>query len=310
MRDPSPPKADQDDKQPMLSAHDIKQLELKADLIRQDIIKMLIEAGSGHSGGPLGMADVFTALYFNVLKHDPKNPNWPERDRLVLSNGHICPVWYATLAHADYFPIHELRTLRQLGTRLQGHPHRGSLPGIETTSGPLGSGLSQAAGMAYVAKMDNASWHVYCLTSDGEHDAGNTWEGIMFAGKNKLRQLTVIIDRNNIQIDGYTEEIMPLEPIVDKYKSFNWHVLEVDGHNFNAIIDACNEARAIYEKPTVIVAHTIPGKGVDFMENRFEWHGIPPDSADVKGAPPKGDQAKKALHELRTLQGKIKSEHE
>lgn len=294
----------------MLSAQKIQELELKANQIRQDIIKMLVEAGSGHSAGPLGMADIFSALYFHILNHDPKNPNWDERDRLVLSNGHICPVLYATLAHAHYFPIHELKTLRMLGTRLQGHPHRASLPGLETTSGPLGSGLSQAAGMAYVAKMDNLPWHVFAITSDGEHDAGNTWEGIMFAGKNKLNKLTVIMDRNNIQIDGFTEEIMPLEPLKDKYEAFGWHVIEIDGHNIQEIIDACEMAKTIYEKPTLIIAHTIPGKGVDFMEGHFEWHGSPPGTIQPPGAPDKKEQARVALAELRTLQGKIKSEHE
>lgn len=294
----------------MLSAQKIQELELKANQIRQDIIKMLVEAGSGHSAGPLGMADIFSALYFHILNHDPKNPNWDERDRLVLSNGHICPVLYATLAHAHYFPIHELKTLRMLGTRLQGHPHRASLPGLETTSGPLGSGLSQAAGMAYVAKMDNLPWHVFCITSDGEHDAGNTWEGIMFVGKNKLNKLTVIMDRNNIQIDGFTEEIMPLEPLKDKYEAFGWHVMEIDGHNIQEIIDACEMAKTIYEKPTVIIAHTIPGKGVDFMEGHFEWHGSPPGTIQPLGSPDKKEQARIALAELRTLKGKIKSEHE
>lgn len=293
----------------MLSDHDIKQLELKANAIRQDIIKMLLEAGSGHSAGPLGMADIFTALYFNILNHDPKKPDWEERDRLVLSNGHICPVWYATLAHAGYFPISELKTLRKLGTRLQGHPHRG-LPGVETTSGPLGSGLSQACGMALALTMDGKKNWVYSLTSDGEHDAGNTWEAIMFASKYKLNNLTVIIDRNNIQIDGFTENIMPLEPLREKYEAFGWHVLEVDGHNFQEIIDACGEAKAIFNKPVVIIAHTIPGKGVDFMEKHFEWHGSPPDTITPSGAPPKGQQGEEALKELRTLQGKIRSEHE
>lgn len=293
-----------------LSAHDIKKLEEKANLIREDIIKMLIEAGSGHSAGPLGMTDIFTALYFNVLKHDPKKPDWEERDLVVLSNGHICPVWYATLAHADYFPISELKTLRKLGTRLQGHPHRGALPGIETTSGPLGSGLSQACGMAYALTMDGNKRWVYCLMSDGEHDAGNTWEAVMFAGKYQLNNLTVIIDRNNIQIDGVTEDIMPLEPLKDKYEAFGWYVIDIDGHNFEAIINACEEAKTIFNKPVCIIAHTIPGKGVDFMEKDFRWHGIPPDAQDVKGSPPKGEQAKKALAELRTLQGKIRSEHE
>lgn len=284
----------------MLTDQEIQNLEEKANLIRQDIIKMLLEAGSGHSAGPLGMADIFTALYFNVLKQDPKNPDFNDRDRLVLSNGHICPVLYATMAHAGYFPVEELKTLRKLGTRLQGHPHRTALPGIETTSGPLGSGLSQACGMALAARLDQAKWWVYCLTSDGEHDAGNTWEAIMLAGKYKINNLTVIIDRNNIQIDGFTENIMPLEPLKEKYEAFNWHVLEVDGHNFEQIIAACNEAKTIYNKPVVIIAHTIPGKGVDFMEKDYKWHGIPP----------KPDEAKKALAELRTLQGKIRSEHE
>lgn len=293
-----------------LTDSDTRKLEEKANLIRQDIIKMLVEAGSGHSAGPLGMADIFTALYFHILNHDPKKPNWEERDRLVLSNGHICPVLYATMAHAGYFPISELKTLRKLGTRLQGHPHRSALPGIETTSGPLGSGLSQGCGMALAFKMDNKKNWVYCLTSDGEHDAGNTWEGVMFAGKNKLNNLTVIIDRNNIQIDGFTEDVMPLEPLREKYEAFGWHVLEVDGHNFEAIIDACNEAKAIYEKPVVIIAHTIPGKGVDFMEKDYKWHGIPPGLQDIPGEPPKAEQAKIALKELRTLQGKIRSEHE
>lgn len=294
----------------MISPHDIKQLELKANEIRQDIIKMLVAAGSGHSAGPLGMADVFTALYFNVLNINPKRPDWDERDRLVLSNGHICPVLYATLAHRGYFLVSELKTLRKLGTRLQGHPHRASLPGLETTSGPLGSGLSQACGMALAGLMDKKKWWVYCLTSDGEHDAGNTWEAIMFAGKMKLNNLTVIVDRNNIQIDGFTENIMPLEPLKEKYEAFNWYVIEVDGHNFEEIIDACNKAKAIFNKPVVIIAHTIPGKGVDFMEKRFEWHGSPPDTISPPGVPPKGQQAEEALKELRTLGGKIRSEHE
>lgn len=294
----------------MLSAQDIQSLELTANKIRQDIIKMLLEAGSGHSAGPLGMADIFTALYFNVANIDPEKPNWPERDRIVLSNGHICPVLYATLAHRGFFPVEELMTLRKLNSRLQGHPHRSALPGLETTSGPLGSGLSQASGMALVAKMDKLPWRVFCLTSDGEHDEGNTWEAVMLAGKYKLHNLTAIMDRNNIQIDGFTEDVMPMGDIKAKYESFGWAVLEIDGHNFEQIIGALNEAKAIYEKPTMIIAHTIPGKGVDFMEGNFIWHGIPPDLQDVKGAPPKGEQAKKALDELRTLQGKIRSEHQ
>ncbi len=278
----------------------IKQLELTANTIREDIIKMLVEAGSGHSAGPLGMADIFTAFYFHILNHDPKNPEWEERDRLILSNGHICPVRYATMARAGYFPVEELKTLRKFGTRLQGHPEREKLPGVETTSGPLGSGLSQASGYAYAARLDQRKFRTFCFMSDGEQDAGNTWEGAMFAGKNRLSNLTALIDRNNIQIDGNTENIMPLEPLADKWRAFNWHVLEIDGHNFTEIINAVDEARAIVEKPTVILAHTIPGKGVDFMEKNYEWHGKPPNS----------EEAKVALAELRTLGGKIKSEHE
>ncbi|MBI4121585.1 MAG: transketolase, partial [Candidatus Ryanbacteria bacterium] len=238
-------------------------LETKANDIRASIIEMLLEAGSGHSAGPLGMADIFTAMYFHVLTHDSKNPDWPERDRLILSNGHICPVQYAAMAHAGYFPVDELKTLRKFGTRLQGHPHRGALPGLETTSGPLGSGLSQAVGMALAARMDKKNMFFYCLMSDGEHDAGNVWEAVMLAGKEKLWNVIAIMDRNNIQIDGFTEDIMPLEPLREKYEAFNWHVMDVDGHNFEEIVDAINEAKAIYEKPKMIIAHTIPGKGVD-----------------------------------------------
>lgn len=283
-----------------LSAQDIHHLEEKANQIREDIIKMLVSAGSGHSAGPLGMADIFTAFYFNLLKQDPKNPELEDRDRLFLSNGHICPVRYVTMAHAGYFPISELKTLRKLGTRLQGHPERKRLPGVETTSGPLGSGLAQASGYAYAARMDKRRFWVYCITSDGEHDAGNHWEAVLFAGKYKLSNLIAVVDRNNIQIDGHTEDVMPLEPLEDKYKAFGWHVIHVDGHNIEEFIDAIGEAKAIFEKPTVIIAHTIPGKGVSFMENLPEWHGKPPNP----------DEAKKALHELRTLGGKIKGEHE
>ncbi len=282
--------------------HDEKlgNLEEKANEIRRLIIKTLLEAGSGHSAGSLGMADIFCAFYFHILNHDPKNPDSPGRDRLVLSNGHICPVQYVTMALAGYFPIKELKTLRKIDSRLQGHPHRTTLPGLETTSGPLGEGISQAIGMALAAKMDNKKHRVYCLASDGEQQEGNTWEAFMFAGKNKLNNLTVVIDRNNIQIDGFTENVMPLEPLREKYSAFNWEVLEVDGHNIRAFVDAVRQAQTVYEKPTVIIAHTIPGKGVSFMEKDFKWHGSPPNK----------EEAEKALHELRTLQGKITSEHQ
>ncbi len=278
----------------------IEDLEKKANDIRRDIIRSLVSAGSGHSAGPLGMADIFAALYFEIMHHDPANPFCEDRDRLILSNGHICPVRYVTMAHAGYLPISELKTLRKLGTRLQGHPERKRLDGVETTSGPLGSGLAQSVGYAYASRMDNKRFRIFCICSDGEHEEGNHWEAVLFAGKNKLSNLTLFVDRNNIQIDGYTEDIMPLEPLVDKYKAFNWHVLHIDGHNMQEIIDSVNHARAVYEKPTVIIAHTIPGKGVDFMENKPEWHGKPPTP----------EEARIALHELRTLGGKIRGEHE
>lgn len=288
----------------------LNELKYKANDIRTDIIEMLLAAGSGHSAGPLDMADVFTALYFNVLNHDPKNPSWDGRDYLVLSAGHICPVLYACLAEAGYFPKEELKTLRKLGTRLHGHPNRLDLPGIETSSGPLAQGASQAVGIALGLRMNHQRNQVYLVMGDGEQDEGQIWEAVMFAGKEKLHNLTGIIDRNNIQIDGYTETVMPIENLRAKYEAFNWHVLEVDGHNMSEFMAACNEAKAIFEKPTVIICHTIAGKGVDFMEQRFEWHGIPPGTSDVSGAPPKAQQGKEALHELRTLRGRIKGEHE
>lgn len=260
----------------------VKYIEERANEIREEVIKMLVEAGSGHSAGPLGMADIFASLYFHVLNHDPENPTWSDRDRLILSNGHICPVLYATMSLAGYFPLKELNTLRKINSRLQGHPHRSSLPGIEVTSGPLGSGLSQAIGMALAAKLDRKKHRIYCLTSDGEHNEGNTWEALMFAAKHKLNNVTMIVDRNNIQIDGFTENIMPLEPLREKYQAFNWHVIEIDGHNIYEIIAAINEAKAIYEKPTVIIAHTIPGRGVSFMEKDYLWHGKPPTKEEAK----------------------------
>ncbi len=259
-----------------MTDEDVHVIETKALAIRETIIEMLTEAKSGHLAGPLGMADIFAALYFHVLKHDPKNPDWPERDRLFLSNGHICPVRYAAMAHAGYFPVEECMTLRKFGSRLQGHPERDMLPGVETTSGPLGSGLSQAAGYAYAARMDAKNFRVFCAVSDGEQEEGNNWEGVMFAGKYRLTNLTAIMDRNNIQIDGNTEDIMPLEPLADKYRAFNWHVLEIDGHNIREFVDACDEAKSIKEKPTMILAHTTPGKGVPAIENDYRWHGAPP----------------------------------
>jgi transketolase len=287
----------------ILDDRKIWELEMQANKIRMSIIEMLVEAGSGHTAGPLGMTDIFTALYFHILRHNPKDPAWEERDRLVLSNGHICPVLYATMAHAGYFPIKELNTLRKFGARLQGHPHREWLPALETSSGPLGSGMSQAVGMALADRIDrghSSGRFVYVLLSDGEHDAGNTWEGGMLAGKERLHNLVAIVDRNNIQIDGFTEDIMPLEPFVDKWRAWNWHVQEINGHDFHEIVNAVEEAKAVFNRPSMIIANTIPGKGVKEFERKFEWHGKPPNK----------EEAAMALAELRTLGGQIKSEHQ
>jgi transketolase len=300
-----------------ITEKEIAHIEEKAEAIRETIIEMLISAGSGHTAGPLDMADIFAAFYFHILKHDPKKPDWEERDRLILSNGHICPVRYSAMAHAGYFPIEECLTLRKLGSRLQGHPERTKLPGLETTSGPLGSGLSQGAGMAYSLRMNNM-WdlrsptsdvglrksyvgpRVYVLMGDGEQDEGEVWEAVMWTAKEKLYNLTAIIDRNNIQIDGPTEDIMPLESLRAKYEAFNWHVLEVDGHNVRAFIDAVEEAKAIIEKPTLIIAHTLAGRGVPDIEGDYHYHGWPKST----------EEAKKFLEELRTLHAKVKHEYD
>jgi transketolase len=260
-----------------LKAEEKKFLEEKAKDIRVSIIEMLVEAGSGHTAGPLGMTDVFTALYFKILKHKPENPKWEERDRVLLSNGHICPVLYATMAHSGYFPVEELKTLRKFNSKLQGHPHREFLSALETSSGPLGSGLSQATGMAIADRMNGTKDRfIFCMMSDGELDCGNTWEGAMLAGKEKLDNLIAVVDRNNIQIDGFTENVMPLEPLSDKWQSFNWRTIEANGHDFQSILDAFEEAKIGARKPTVILANNTPGKGVKDWENRFEWHGKPP----------------------------------
>ncbi len=279
-----------------LTDQEEENLITKARAVRELIIKMLIAAGSGHTAGPLGMADVFTALYFRILNHDPKKPDWAERDRLILSNGHIVPVRYAAMALSGYFPVEECLTLRKFGSRLQGHPEREKLPGVETTAGPLGIGLSQAAGMAYAGQMDGKKFRVYCIMSDGEQEAGNTWEAAMFTANKKLHNLTALIDRNNIQIDGMTEKVMPLEPLRDKYEAFGWHVLEINGHNMEEIVDAVETAKSIYEKPTLIIAHTIPGKGIPEIEFDFRYHGY---------APGGKAEEEKLLASLRSLGGKV-----
>ncbi len=266
----------------------IKELKVIANNIRKSIVEMLCEAGSGHTAGPLGMADIFTLLYFHILKHDPKNPLWVNRDRLVLSNGHICPVLYAAMAESGYFGKEELKTLRKFGSRLQGHPHREFMPWVETSSGPLGSGLSQAVGMAIVEKIYGGHRTIYAILSDGEHDEGNTWEAIMLAGKEKLSNLIVIVDRNKIQIEGNTERVMPLGNLKEKYESFGWNAEDVDGHNFFEINSAIYKAKINKGTPSVIIAHTIPGKGVKEWENDYRWHGIAPNK----------EQAQMALEEL------------
>ncbi|HET6747152.1 MAG TPA: transketolase [Candidatus Saccharimonadales bacterium] len=280
----------------------VSQLQKKAAEVRKSILEMLEAAGSGHSAGPLDLADLVTTLYFSIMSVNPKDPEWSERDVFFLSNGHTVPVQYAVMAHRGYFPVKELLTLRKLGSRLQGHPERLKLPGLENTSGPLGSGLSQAAGYAYSLQyLDNAKhrW-VYAITGDGELNEGNIWEAAMFAGKYKLSQLIVFVDRNNIQIDGPTEEVMPLEDLRGKWESFGWHVQEINGHNIESIIDAAAMARAITNRPSVIITHTIPGKGVEFMEYDYHWHGY--------GKSP--DDYTEALKKLRSLNGKITGEHE
>lgn len=275
-----------------LSEEKLIELKQKANKIRELIIEMLVEAGSGHSAGPLGMADIFSAFYFHILDHDPKNPDMDNRDRLILSNGHIVPVRYAAMALTGYFPIEELKTLRKINSRLQGHPHAASLPGLETTSGPLGEGLSQAIGIALAAKMDGKKFQTYCITSDGEHQEGNTWEAVMFAAKYKVNLIN-IIDRNRIQIDGNTEDIIPLDPLKEKYEAFNWRVIEVDGNDIKAFIGAIEQAKnppaGGKDKPVFIIANTVPGKGVSFMENDYTWHGKPPSI----------EEAKRALSELK-----------
>ena len=289
-----------------LSDVEVNELECQANAIRQSIVESLVEAGSGHTAGPLGMADILTLLYFKILKHKPEEPFWDERDRLVLSNGHVCPVLYATMAHAGYFPVKELMTLRKFGTRLQGHPHREVLPGIETSSGPLGSGLSQAVGMALAERIDDpySNKYFYCLTGDGELNEGQIWEAAMLAGKEELHNLIVIVDRNGIQIDGFTKDVMPLEPLYEKFEAFNFDVQEVDGHNIRALNDAIGKAQAVYGQPSLIIAHTIPARGVDVFERDFRWHGNPPGKGPEDRVK-KDKQGEVALKKLRTLAGSI-----
>ena len=264
----------------------VARLEGLARDIRASIVSMLENAGSGHSAGPLGMADLMAALYGEALRHRPEDPAWAERDLFLLSNGHTAPVLYASMAHTGYFPLEELSTLRRWGSRLQGHPERLSLPSVEPSSGPLGEGLSQGPGMAQVFQyLDKTPerW-VYVMMGDGELDEGNIWEAVMYAGKYGLEQLIGIVDRNFIQIDGNTEDVMPLGDLAEKFRVFDWHAIDVDGHDIAAILAAIEECKATKGKPSVIVAHTVPGKGVPYMEGDHTWHGRVPNAAQAAEA--------------------------
>ncbi|MCM8820095.1 MAG: transketolase [Candidatus Omnitrophica bacterium] len=253
----------------------IKLLENKALQIRKLVIEMITKAGSGHPGGSLSAIDIITCLYFEVMNFDPKNPNLPNRDRFHLSKGHSCPALYAALALVGYFPVEELMKLRQLNSFLQGHPDRRT-PGVEVASGSLGQGLSVALGMAFAARIDKLSYRVYCLLGDGEIQEGNVWEAAMAAAHYKVDNLCAIVDNNHFQIDGPTEEIMNLEPLASKWEAFGWHVIQCDGHNFRQLIEAFSQAKMVKFKPTVIIANTIKGKGVSFMEGVVDFHGRAP----------------------------------
>ena len=268
------------------------ELKEMARQIRRDIMKMLMISKSGHSGGPLGLSDIFASLYFNILKNDPANPKWPERDYFFLSAGHLCPVWYATLARRGYFPLDELKTLRQINSHLQGHPAPASthgVPGVEIPSGALGQGLSVAVGCALALNLDKKPNTVYCLLGDGELNEGQVWEAMMTAGHHKLGNLIAIVDRNHCQIDNRTDKVMEIEPLADKWKSFNWRVLECDGNVMEEFMATVALAQKREARPTVIIAKTIMGKGVSFMEDDYKWHGVPPNE----------EQGKQALSELK-----------
>lgn len=294
---------------PILSEKKLIALEARATAIREDLIHMLARGGSGHSAGPLDLADIFTAFYFHILEHNSKKPAWKDRDRLLLSCGHNVPIRYVTMAHAGYIEKSVLKTFRKLGSPLQGHPEITFLPALENTSGPLGDGAAQSVGLAYAGKCDDVEWHTYCILSDGELEAGIVWESAMFAAKHKLDNLTWIIDRNFIQIDGNTEDIAQIEPLHDKFAAFGFEVVEIDGHNIREFVDACSYAKTITDKPTVIIAHTIPGKGVDYMEGNYLWHGNPP-GLGPEDKVKRTEQEKAAVRSIRTLGGKIVSELE
>jgi transketolase len=266
----------------------IAELERKANLIRSHVIRMTRSAGSGHPGGSLSSTDIISALFFKVMNHRSSDPNWEDRDRFVLSKGHAAPAYYAALAESGYFPIDELSTLRKLNSRLQGHPSKNKLPGVEMSTGSLGQGLSVANGMALAAKLDRKTYRIYCICGDGEMQSGQIWEAAMLGAHFELDNVTAFVDRNMLQIDGPTEKIMSIEPLADKWKAFGWHVIEIDGHDMRQILDACDRAKETRGKPTMVIAHTVKGKGVSFMENALSFHGKPPNE----------EESKKALKEL------------
>ncbi|MHB0878406.1 MAG: transketolase [Anaerolineae bacterium] len=265
----------------MYSENLIGELEERARQLRCDVVQMVHDAGSGHPGGSLSAAEIIAALYFEHLRIDPGKPDWPERDRFLLSKGHAAPVLYAALAHRGFFPVEELCTLRQLGSRLQGHPDRLKTPGVEMTSGALGHGIAIGAGLALAARRTGASWRTYVLLGDGEMQAGVAWEGLLIAAKYRLSNLTAIVDQNDVQLDGPVHEILPMEPMVDKWRAFNWAVIEIDGHNVRQILEALDEAAHIHDRPTVIIAHTTKGKGCSFMEGQSKWHGRAPNDTEL-----------------------------
>jgi transketolase len=262
----------------------LQELATMTNTVRKHIIRMLGEAGSGHPGGSLSAVEIVTALYFHVLRHDPRRPDWPDRDRFILSKGHGVPVQYACLAEAGYFPVEELKTLRKINSRLQGHPVKGTVPGIEASTGSLGQGLSIALGHALAGKLDGKDYRVYVMIGDGESDEGQIWEAALFGAHHKLDNLVAILDYNKIQLDGRLEEILELAPLADKWRAFGWHVLEIDGHDLAAILAAFAEAERTKGKPSILIAHTIKGKGVSFMEDDVEWHGIAPNAEQVERA--------------------------
>ena len=276
----------------MVLEQELKKLKETARKIRIDIIKMLTEAGSGHPGGSLSIADILTVLYFHKMRHDPKNPKWEQRDRFVLSKGHGVPAQYAVLAKSGYFSEEELMSLRKTGSRLQGHPDRSRLPGLEASTGSLGQGLSIAVGMAVAGKMDKKNYRIYCLIGDGESQSGQIWEAAMCAAKYELDNLTAVLDYNKIQLDDRVNIVMEIEPVKDKWKSFGWNVMEIDGNDIPKIVDALDDAEKVKGKPTIIIAHTVKGKGVSYMEDSVDWHGKAPSK----------ELAEQAIKELESIE--------